>query len=237
MTCPTVTTSLVAQRVVLSVLAVMFLAETGCVNRHTHDRVKAETLVQTQALEAVREDLRELDREIAELQAANRHEDATTAELRATIQREEEQLPIMRQRAEDTLASLKTQVATLMNQSWHLARKIADIRHESASLQTRVAQYKEEIEQARTPMMVASERETPVITQPVISEVSTPSVASTQEAELTQVAQAALPPPSPGPVKPSVPSPSVKADPPSANESWIDSIIGWFVKIWNWLLS
>jgi septal ring factor EnvC (AmiA/AmiB activator) len=232
MTCPTVTTSLVAQRVVLSVLAVMFLAETGCVNRHTHDRVKAETLVQTQALEAVREDLRELDRVIAELQAANRHEDATTAELRATIQREEEQLPIMRQRAEDTLASLKTQVATLMNQSWHLARKIADIRHESASLQTRVAQYKEEIEQARTPMMVASERETPVI-----SEVSTPSVASTQEAELTQVAQAALPPPSPGPVKPSVPSPSVKADPPSANESWIDSIIGWFVKIWNWLLS
>ncbi len=98
------------------------------------------------------------------MQASNRREDVAVSELRAAIQREEEQLPIMRQRAEDTLASLKIQVATLMNQSWHLARKIVDIRQESVSLQTKVAQYKEEIEQIRAPVMVASNRNKPAIT-------------------------------------------------------------------------
>ena len=100
--------TMAAQRVILCTLAVTALLDVGCVSRHTYDRAKAETLEQTQALEAVREEVRELDREIAELQASNRREDAAMSELRATIQREEEQLPIMRQRAEDTLASLKT---------------------------------------------------------------------------------------------------------------------------------
>ena len=143
--------SLVTQRVVLCALAAVLLLEVGCVSRRTYERVKAETVEQTRALEAVREDVRELDGKVAGLQASNRREDAAMSELRAAIQREEEQLPILRQRAEDTLASLKTQVATLMNQSWHLARKIVDIRQESVSLQTKVAQYKEEIEQDQSP--------------------------------------------------------------------------------------
>jgi chromosome segregation ATPase len=192
-------------------------------------------LEQTQALESVREDLRELDREITGLQASNRREDATVSGLLTAIQREEEQLPIMRQRAEDTLASLKTQVATLMNQSWHLARKIVDIRQESVSLQTKVAQYKEEIEQARASVMVASERDKPAITEAVASEAPVSSVAPTQDAEPTQVAQAAPPPPSFAPVKPSVSAPSVNVDPPQANDSWIGIITSWFTKIWNWL--
>jgi uncharacterized protein YlxW (UPF0749 family) len=235
MTRPTGTMSLVAQRVVLCVLAVVLLLEVGCVSRPTYERVKAETLEQTQALEAVREDVRELDREIAGLQASNRREDAAVSELRATIQREEEQLPILKQRAEDTLASLKTQVATLMNQSWHLARKIVDIRQESNTLQARVAQYKEAMEQARVSVMVASEREKPLMTEPVISEVSMSSAAPIQDAEPTQVAQAASPPPSLAPVKPAVSSPSVNVDPPRANDSWIGIITSWFTKIWNWL--
>ena len=57
------TMSLVAQRVVLCALAVVLLLEVGCVSRHTYERVKAETVEQTHALEAVREDVRELDRE------------------------------------------------------------------------------------------------------------------------------------------------------------------------------
>ncbi|MBX3329687.1 MAG: hypothetical protein KF722_04740 [Nitrospira sp.] len=234
MTRPTDTMSPVVQRVVLCALAVVLLLEVGCVSRRTYERVKAETLEQTQALESVREDVRELDQEIAGLQASNRREDATVSGLLTAIQREEEQLPIMRQQAEDTLASLKTQVATLMNQSWHLARKIVDIRQESVSLQTKVAQYKEEIEQARAPVMMTSKRDKSAITQAVASEAAASSVASAQDAEPTQVAQAA-PPPTLAPVKPAVSAPSVNVDPPQANDSWIGIISSWFAKIWNWL--
>ncbi len=237
MTRPTGTRSLAVQRVVFCVLAAVVFLEVGCVSRGTYEKVKAETLEQTQALEAVRGDVRELDQEIAGLQASNRREDAAMSELRGTIQREEEQLPIMRQRAEDALASLKTQVATLMNQSWQLARKIVDIRQESVSLQTKVAQYKEEIQRPQASVMVESERAKLVITEPVISEESISSVAPTQNTEPTQVAQAALPLPSPTPLKPTAPSPSVKIDPPSTIDSWIEMITSWLSKIWSWLFA
>ncbi len=237
MTRPTGTRSLAVQRVVFCVLAAVVFLEVGCVSRRTYDRVTAETVAQSQALEAVRGDVRELDQEIAGLQASNRHEDAAMSELRAAIQREEEQLPIMRQRAEDTFALLKTQVATLMNQSWQLARKIVDIRQESVSLQSKVAQYKEKIERSQASVMMDSEREKLVITEPVISEESISSVVPTQNSELTQVAQAAPPPPRPVPIKSTAPSPSVKIDPPSIIDSWIEMITSWLSKIWNWLLA
>ncbi len=240
MTRPTGTMSLVVHRVVLCVLAAVLFSEVGCVSRRAYERVQAETLEHTQALEAMREDLRELDREIAGLQASNRHEDADVSELQAAIQREEDQLPIMRQRAEDTLSSLKTQVATLMNQSWHLARKIVDIRQESATLQTKVAQYKEKIEQAQLSMLMGSNETRLPIAQATVIEPPPPSTVPTDQIDQTeaspQIAQVNPTPPSPPPIKP-VPSPSVKADPPSANDSWIGTITNWFVKIWNWLFA
>ncbi len=237
MTPPTGTMSLAVQRVVFCVLAAVVFLEVGCVSRRTYEKVKADTLEETQVLEAVRGDLRELDQEIARLQASNRREDVAMSELRAAIQREEEQLPIMKQRAEDTLALLKTQVATLMNQSWQLARKIVDIRQESVSLQAKVAQYKEKIERPQASVMVDSERAKLVITEPVISEESISSVGPAQNTELTQVAQAASSPPSIAPIKPAAPSPSVKVDPPSIIDSWIEMITSWLSKIWNWLLA
>jgi hypothetical protein len=237
MTRPTGTRSLAVQRVVFCVLAAVVFLEVGCVSRGAYEKVKAETLEQTQALEAVRGEVRELDQEIAGQQASNRREAAAIAELRGTIQREEEQLPIMRQRAEDALASLKTQVATLMNQSWQLARKIVDIRQESVSLQAKVAQYKEDLQRPHASVMVDLEREKLVITEPVISEESISSVVPTQNIELTQVAQAASPPTSPAPLKPAAPSPSVKIDPPSTIDSWIEMITSWLSKIWSWLFA
>lgn len=112
--------------------------------------------------------MQELDQLIAGLQAANRHEGTTTAELRAAVQREEEQLPVMRQRAETMLTSLKGQVAALMNQSWHLARKIADLRHESALLQSTAAHFKQEAEetQAALPAASASDEEERLFLRP-----------------------------------------------------------------------
>ena len=235
MTRPNGTLSLVVQRVVLCVLAAVLFLEVGCVSRRAYEKVQAETLEHTQALEAVREDLRELDREIAGLQASNRHEDADVSDLRAAIQREEDQLPIMRQRAEDTLASLKTQVATLMNQSWNLARKIVDIRQESTTLQTKVAQYKEEIEQAQLSMTMGSNETGTPIAQAAVIEPPPSTVPADQTEVAPQIAQADPTPLIPAaPVTP-VPAPSVEADPPSTSDSWIGTITDWFVKIWNWL--
>lgn len=235
MTGPIGTMSIVAQAVALSLLTVTLLLEAGCVSRRTYEQVKAETLEQTRTLEAVRADLRKLDREIAELQAANRRDEATVSELRAAVQREEEQLPMMRQRAEDTLALLKTQVATLMNQSWDLARKIVDIRQESVSLQTKVAHYKKEMEQSRSSTLVTSGPTSPSLAQAAIepSPSTVPTNSGVASAQLDQIDPT---PPSPPPVAPAAPSPSVKVEPASTNDdSWIGMITSWFSKIWNWL--
>jgi hypothetical protein len=226
------------QRVVFCVLAAVVFLEVGCVSRRTYERVKAETVEQSQALEAVRGDVRELDQEIAGLQASNRREDAAMSELRGTIQREEEQLPIMRQRAEDALASLKTQVATLMNQSWQLARKIVDIRQESVSLRTKVAQYKQDMEAAQAPAMVASGADTPSISQPtIIAEAPEPSAPPLQETTPPQMTESTPATPSVPSAAPSVPSPSVTADPSATSDSWIGMIVGWLTTFWNWLFS
>jgi hypothetical protein len=122
-----------------------------------------------------------------------------------------------------------------MNQSWHLARKIVDIRKESMSLQAKVAQYKEKMEEARAPVMVASGRDKPIITPTVTSEAPTSSVTPIQDAEPTQTAQTVSPSPNLAPVKPPAPAPSMDVDPPQASDSWIGIITSWFVKIWNWL--
>ena len=237
MTRPTGTMSLVARGVVLCALAGVLLLDVGCVSQRMYEKVTTETVEQTQALEAVREDVRELDREIAGLQASNRRDDAALSELRAAIQREEEQLPVMKQRAEDTLASLKTQVATLMNQSWNLARKIVDIGQESTSLRAKVAQYKEELEQAQSFPVVASGANGLSLAQAAVMEPPASTEPTAPNAALPQIAQADPTPPSPVPIKPAAPSPSVKVDPPSTIDSWIDMITGWLSKIWNWLFS
>ncbi len=237
MTRPTGTMSLIARGVVLCELTGVLLLDIGCVSRRTYEKVTTETVEQTQALEAVREDVRELDREIAGLRAANRRDDAALSELRAAIQREEEQLPVMKQRAEDTLTSLKTHVATLMNQSWNLARKIVDIRQESTSLRAKVAQYKEELEQAQSSPAVASGANGPSLAKAAVMEPPASTEPTTPSAALPQIAQADPTPPSPIPIKPAAPSPSVKVDPPSTIDSWIDMITGWLSKIWNWLFS
>ncbi len=233
MTNPTATVSVVVQRVGLCVLAAVLLMETGCVNRRIYERTKAETVEQTQALESVREDVKALDLQIAELQAANHREDAAASDLRMAIQQEEDQLPIMRQRAEERLSSLKGQVATLMNQSWHLARKIADMRQERASLQTMAAQYKEEMETTPSPLLAAADLSQPAMAPGTVTDASVSSI-PLGEGEPPQIAQAAPAASSLTPVKPAVSSPPVNIE-PSPDTSWIGMIANWFSTIWNWL--
>ncbi len=260
MTNPTRSASVVVRRVALCLLAAALLMDIGCVSRRAYEQLKTEMQEQTQALETVREDMRGLDQQIAVLQASNRREDITITELLAAIQREQELLPIMRQEAEERHSSLKTQVASLLDQSWHLAREIADLRQASASLQAMAARYKQEMEQvqaqaqAHTPVLVASHPNTPPPTHMTTIEAppSPPTLTPVEEAEpslLTsdeesappQVAQAVSPAPDPTPVPPaatpSAPSSSVDTEPPTADDSWLGMIISWLLTFWNWLIS
>lgn len=240
MTTPTSRLSAIRQWITVCMLAGALGTEFGCVSRSAYERVKAEAQEHAQALQSVHAEVKELDQQIAGLQAANRHEDAATAELRAALQREEEQLPVMRQRAEMMLTSLKGQVASLMNQSWNLARKIADLRHESASLQNTAAQYKQEMEEARTAPQAAAPEEEPDIVQALVAAPPTPTESpahETHEPTAAHVTEPAPPTLSLSSSTPSVASPSMSADPPEADTSWVGMILSWLSNFWNWLLS
>lgn len=240
MTNPTRSVPSVVQRIALCLFGTLLLMDIGCVSRHAYEQIKAETREYTQALETVREDFNELDRQIAELQAQNRHEDAIIDEIFATLQREKELLPVMHQQAEERISSLKIQVASLLDQSWHLARKIADIRHESTSLQAIAAEYKQEMEQAQAqaPVLVASHSEKPSITHPTTTEQPpVPELPPVEEITPPQVAQAVSPAPDLTQVTPPTPFSSVDVDTPTANDSWFAMIISWLLAFWNWLIS
>lgn len=257
MTHPTRSASAMIKPVALCLLATALLMDIGCVSRRAYEQLKAEIQEQTQALKTVQEDVSGLDQEIAVLQATNRRKNITIDELLAAIQREQELLPAMREEAEERHSSLKTQVANLLDQSWHLARKIADLRQANTSLQTMAAQYKQEMRQAQahTPVLVAAHAEQPSITPstpteepvttaapepPPVEEEQPSSLMSGESSAPPQVAQAALPAPDLTPVTPSVPSPPstpVIVEPPEADESWFDMITGWLLAFWNWLIS
>jgi hypothetical protein len=239
MTNPSTPVSTVGQRIVLCLLAAALLTDIGCVSRRAYEQIKAQTIEHAQALDTAREDIKELDQQVAGLQAANRHEDTIAGELRATIQREEEQLPIMRQQADDKLSSLKSQVANLLNQSWHLARKIADIRDESASLQIMAARYKQEIEEAHASLRRVSSHSTkPSITHTTpAEEPSIPALPPIEDIAPPQVSQAVSPAPNPAPVAPSASSSPVNVEPTTTNDSWIGMITSWLLALWNWLIS
>jgi hypothetical protein len=240
MTNPTGSVSSVVRRIALCLLGAALLIDIGCVGRHAYERIKAEAREHTQALETVREDVRELDQQIAGLQAANRRENITIDELLAAIQREQELLPVMRQEAEERHASLKTQVAGLLDQSWHLARKIADIRHESTALQAMTAQYKQEMEQAQAqaPALFASHSENPSVTYPTtIDDPPVPDLPPVEEIPPPKVAQAVSQAPDLTPVTSPTPSSSINVEPPPTDDSWFAIITGWLLAFWNWLLS
>ena len=258
MTNPTRSASAVVKQVALCLLAAALFLDIGCVSRRAYEQLRAEIQQQTQALETVREDMRGLDQEITELQATNRRKNITIDELLAAIQHEQELLPIMREEAEERHSSLKTQVASLLDQSWHLARKIADLRQANTSLKAMAAQYKQDMKQAQaqaqshTPVLVTAHSEQPSVTSSTATEEPAPpeptpveeeqpaSLLTDESSAPPQVAQAVSPDPELTPVTPSVPSSSPapgNAEPATAEESWFDIIAGWLLAFWNWLIS
>lgn len=230
-------TTIALQRITACVLAGMLWIETGCASQSAYERLKAQTQEYTEALEPVRVEVKELDQLIAELQATNRQEDATAAELRRALQQEEEQLPVMRQRAEAMLTSLRGQVTTLMNESWHLARKIADLRHQSASLQSTAARYKEKMEDARDAVPMSADAEEPGAAQTSTAEAPTPAEPPAQKPVVAQLPEPVAPTQNLPSSVPSMPSPAMDTDPAETEDSWVSMILSWLTTFWNWLLS
>jgi hypothetical protein len=218
----------------LCILTVLLFAETSCVSRSTYDQTKTDTQEHTRALGVVREDVKALEQQIAGLRAANQREEALATELRTVVQREEDLLPIRRQQAEETFLLLKTQVATLMNQSWNLARKIVDIRQESASLQTMVAQYKHKLEQKHPSAFDASsDVNKPLMPPATMTEAPFTAPSADQNAARMPIPQTNPATPTSPPTKQTTPSPSVSAEPPSVNDSWIDVMSRWLSSMWK----
>ena len=206
----------------LCLLTSALLTGVGCVSQQAYDKIQVETNELTRTLDAMRSDITELDQRIVALKAANQQEDTVTTELRAAIRREEDALPVLRKRAEEKLAALHTQVATLVNQSRLLARDMADAKEEGASLQAMVTQYKQEMEESRTSL-------TPI--PPTTSAQTQPSV--TPAVPPQQAAQAA-------PVTPAksatAPQPT-KGEPAPTDESWTDWIKNMVSSLWSWIFN
>ncbi len=251
----------------LGLLGLASLSEVGCVSQHAYEQLKAETLELNRTLETVQEDIKELDQQIIGLQATNRREDEAAATAQAAAQRGEEELSVLKEQAGHKLGLLQTQITQLVSQSRQLAKQIAQMRHESVSLQAMSVQYKREVEEAQAPQkLMASNATTPTVTQGTISQgtitqktaplettmqspsvqpsthppTDTPSSTPPPASAVTapqQVAQADPVPVNPAPSKPATPPRPVKAIPPPVDDSWIGMIIAWLTAFWNWLLS
>jgi chorismate mutase len=208
------------------------------VSQHAYDKARAAKDELTRELEALRGEITELDRRIVELQAANRKEDADTTATRDAIQREEETLSAMRQRANDRMAALQSQVAHLVNQGRALGREVAAAKQERASLQATVAQYKRELEESHT--LSATATAAPTVPVAPLPAPSAPIVAApapvAPETPPQQAGQIPAPAPT-TPAKPTPPSRVAKIDPPPADESWTDRVINWFSSLWNWIFN
>lgn len=217
------------------ILALTLLTETGCVSQRAYERLRAETDEMSRSLITVREEVAVLHQSISSLEAANREEEHTAEELRAAVQREVELLPILRQQAHERMASLQMQITTLAGQSRMLAKQVAVARRESNSLKVLVAQYKREMEEARTslePPPSPAMPETPVLTESVEDASSSMESVPSPVTIPQQVAQTAPI----TPVKQQPPPDPPQAPAQTGHESWIDVMMNWLSSIWNWIL-
>lgn len=210
------------------------LAASGCVSQRAYEQARAEADELARTLDSTRADLQALDQHIAQLQAANQTEDALATELRTALQREADMLPVLRRRASERLVSLQAQVGSLVNQSRTLARQVSDAKQQHNSLKVLVAQYKQEIEEARSmpepsptevPMQAVAP---PVAAEPLSAPVTAPAPITPpqQMAQVTPVT----------PVKPQALPRPVPPPPTPVDETWFDMVMSWIGSVWDWIM-
>jgi len=204
----------------------------GCVVQSTYDKQVAETAELRETLAQAQAEAAELLKQVQALQASNRELDTTTETLRAAIQREEEATAVLRQRAQDRLATLQTQVASLVNQGRILGRDIAEAKQQNASLRASLAQLRRELEeqQAQAAQVTAVPAAPSALNAGTAS--NTLQLPPTSQGTSPQQASQA-PPPAP---QPPVSSPP-KAEPPPADESWTGWLLSWLSSLWSWIFN
>lgn len=212
---------------IVSLVAAVLLSG-GCVSQRLYDKARGQSEELARALEAERVEVRDLDQRVTGLQTSNRQLDAATTETLAAIQRELEQEALWRRHADERLAVLQTQAASLLNQNRLLAHEMAEAKQERTTLQAMVAQYKEELTAALPPL--APTPALPPLSPPPTAPMSVPAPASVS----APPAQAA-PPAAVAPVKPTVPTSAPKHEPAQADESWIGRIKQWVSSLWEWI--
>lgn len=223
---------------VVAPLGFCLLLGAGCVSRHTYDTIRTEADELTRAVETARSENEDLEQQVAMLQLRNKQEDAALLEVRAAIRQELEAAPLLRQRADDKLGALQTQVAYLVNQNRLLGREMAEAKQERVSLQALAAQHKQEVDEASrsvltpsafpsSPQYGAPHRLAPAVPTPVQTPVPTPVPPA--------VATASAPSPPSIPAKTAtVPRPA-KAAPDQPDESWAGKIKSWASSLWGWI--
>ncbi len=227
----------IAARFTLPVVAPLgfcLLLGAGCVSQHTYDTVRTEADELTRALDAARSETQTLEQEIATLKLRNKQEDAALAEVRAAIRDTMEAAPMVRQRADDKLGALQTQVAYLVNQNRLLGREMADAKQERVSLQALAAKHKQEVDEASRSVLTPSAFTQPP--QPGVPNRLTPSVPTPVPHPVPpSVTTASAPSPPSLPVKTAtVPRPA-NAVPNQPDESWTGMIKSWASSLWDWI--
>ncbi len=213
---------------VVAPLGLCLLLGAGCVRQHTYDTIRREADELARAVEMARGENQELEQQAATLQQRNKQEDAALVEVQAAIRQELDAAPVLRQRADDKLGALQTQVAYLMNQNRLLGREMAEAKQERVSLQALAAQHKQEVDEAsglspsavpQSPQAGVPHRLAPAVPTP-----APPSVAT-----------ASAPSPPSIPVKTAtVPRPA-NAAPDQPDESWTGKIKSWASSLWVWI--
>ena len=215
------------------IIALCLFLGIGCVSQHTYDTARTEADELTRALEAARAGTQALDQEIASLNLRNKREDAALTEVRAAIRQHTEAAPMLRQRADDKLVALQTQVAYMMNQNRLLGREMAEAKQERVSLQALVAQHKQELEEAAGS----------VVSPPAFAPDAQPG-ATPRLAPIVPIVPAPSPPTAtaaaPAPVPPSIPAKTPVSHPTTAvpappEGSWTGIVTYWASTLWEWI--
>jgi hypothetical protein len=212
----------------------MFLSGVGgCVSQQTYDTTRTEADELARALETARTDMKEVEQHIATLDTLNQKEGAALAEARAAIQQDTEASPMVRQRADDRLAALQTQVAYLVNQNRLLARDMSGAKQEGVSLQALVTQYKQEMEDIQP--LPSSFPSTSSLRTPSPEPVSIPSLSSPIPTPAPATTVTLPPSNSSMPTQAAAAPHVVKPNSAPMDDSWTGMLKTWVSTVWGWI--
>lgn len=214
----------------------------GCVSQRTYDQARAEADRLGRSLAGEQAELQDIEQELGALQRSTRAAETELAQLHAAMNQALEDATQTRQRADDRMAALQTQVAFLVNQSRALRRDLAEAKQEGVSLQASVSRYKSDLEDMRPSFSTGPSA--PVSMPPLPAPASlTPSPAPAAVPTPTAAPAVSVPPAAPatpqaatdgeGPAKPITTRPTKPS--PENDTSWTGLIKSWVANIWDWI--